>query len=371
LLINITTYNTIAAIAEKWDRLTGVQMHLQSCNLLQLEKAQLNNISFYYVLIYKEQHIIGIAYLQLIQINTRDLAFTKKRWRALACLFLKNSYQALICGNMFRVDFKGYHFFNDEDEQYLMPAMRLFKKQHTTPITLTALKDVPAPLPTTWLKKYNYTFFKSDVTMELQRKASWLTSTDYFESLNKKYKKRAAKIVATFSTVKEQPLHVAEILQYSAIINQLYGNVLNKQMLQLGAINANYFYELKKTYGEKFEIVLLWADKTPIGFYTYIFYTNSMETHYIGINYDYNNQYNTYFNILFLSVQKMIERKYERLELGRTAKEAKANIGAMPKQIFNYVHVTNIFARLLLFLVLKKFNGQENSKQLQRNPFKT
>ena len=91
-----------------------------------------------------------------------------------------------------------------------------------------------------------------------------------------------------------------------------------------------------------------------IGFYTYIFYTNEMETHYIGLDYAYNDTHKTYFNILFLSVQKMIERKYEKLELGRTAKEAKANLGAVPKQIFNYVKVKNPLAKITLNYFLKK-----------------
>ena len=66
----------------------------------------------------------------------------------------------------------------------------------------------------------------------------------------------------------------------------------------------------------------------------------------------------------------MIERKYEKLELGRTAKEAKANLGAAPKQIFNYIKVTSLFARLVLRYFLKRFNQSENQKQLERFPLK-
>jgi hypothetical protein len=107
-----------------------------------------------------------------------------------------------------------------------------------------------------------------------------------------------------------------------------------------------------------------------IGFYTYIFYGKEMETHYIGLDYHYNTIHKTYFNILFLSVQKMIESKYERLELGRTAKEAKANLGAFPKQIFNYLKIKNPFARMVFTYFLKRFNNAENEKKLDRIPLK-
>ena len=107
-----------------------------------------------------------------------------------------------------------------------------------------------------------------------------------------------------------------------------------------------------------------------ICFFTYIFYNTDMETHYIGLDYNYNTVHNTYFNILFLSVQKMIERKYEKLELGRTSKEAKANLGAHPKQIFNYIKVKNRVAKIALRYFLKRFSHSENQKQLERLPLK-
>jgi hypothetical protein len=106
------------------------------------------------------------------------------------------------------------------------------------------------------------------------------------------------------------------------------------------------------------------------GFYTYIFYGSQMETHYIGLDYHFNNIHKTYFNILFLSVQKMIEGRYEKLELGRTAKEAKANLGAFPKQIFNYLKIKNPLARIVFNYFLKKFNNAENLKKLERIPLK-
>ncbi|HMK03432.1 MAG TPA: hypothetical protein VK489_04545, partial [Ferruginibacter sp.] len=66
----------------------------------------------------------------------------------------------------------------------------------------------------------------------------------------------------------------------------------------------------------------------------------------------------------------MIERKYEKLELGRTSKEAKANLGAYPKQIFNYIKIKNPVAKMALQYFLKRFNQSENQKQLERMPLK-
>jgi hypothetical protein len=146
--------------------------------------------------------------------------------------------------------------------------------------------------------------------------------------------------------------------------------VVNKQTIKLGTINTNYFYNLKNTLQDKFEFHGLYLDDKMVGFYTYIFYEKEMETHYIGLDYDINHTHNTYFALLFLGVKKLIERGFTTLELGRTAKEAKANLGAVPKQIYNYIYIKNRFANMALQLILKRFNKEENSKELNRNPFK-
>jgi hypothetical protein len=66
----------------------------------------------------------------------------------------------------------------------------------------------------------------------------------------------------------------------------------------------------------------------------------------------------------------MIEDKYNRLELGRTARDAKANLGALPKQIFNYINVKNIFVKFTLNYFQNKFNEMESKNLVSRTPLK-
>ena len=88
------------------------------------------------------------------------------------------------------------------------------------------------------------------------------------------------------------------------------------------------------------------------------------------MDYEANNKYKIYFNILFAGIQKMIERRFEKLELGRTAREAKANAGALPRQVFNYIKVKNPLADITLRHFLNRFNKAENSSLTKRNPLK-
>jgi hypothetical protein len=128
---------------------------------------------------------------------------------------------------------------------------------------------------------------------------------------------------------------------------------------------------MKKDLKERFEFHALYKNQVMIGFYTFIFYdANRMETHYIGLNYEENKTHQIYFNILFLAAKRMIEGQYNRLELGRTARDAKANLGAVPKQIFNYISVKNIFVKFTLNHFLNKFNESESKNLVSRTPLK-
>jgi len=199
---------------------------------------------------------------------------------------------------------------------------------------------------------------------------NWQGFDDYLKALTKKYRKRAVKILDHFSPITIRELDADEIIANQKNIDLLYWNVVNKQTIKLGTINTSYFYNLKTILKDKFEFHALYLDDKMVGFYTYIFYEKQMETNYIGLDYAVNHTHNTYFGLLFLGAKKMIEKGFTTLELGRTAKEAKANIGAAPKQIYNYISIKNRIANMALQLILKRFNSEENDKEINRNPFK-
>jgi hypothetical protein len=373
LTISIKSVNNIAACKAVWDDFLPEVHHLNERHLLQIEKANIPDIENHYLQIFLKNKLIGIAYLQLFKFNHTHVSFNTPPTiqSRLLKFFLPKSLQLLVCGNLFRIDFQGFYFKNEQHNACIFEAINLFTKQNKRlnpyGIIVKDCKDVFLA------EKYassGYYFFNGDVTMEITRRQDWHTFEDYLNDLTKKYFKRAKKIMLAFDAVQTKELNATEILENSSEIERLYLNVVNKQKIRLGIVNAAYLYELKYDLGHDFELHALYFNNIMIGFYTYIFYNNEMETHYIGLDYSYNNSHKIYFNILFLSVKKMIERKFEKLELGRTAKEAKANLGAFPKQIFNYVKVNNLLAKIAMQYFLKKFNRSENQLQSERSPLK-
>ena len=373
MTISINQVTPIAEHKGLWDDFLPETHHLKIRHLLPLENALVPDIENNYVLIFLKDKLIGLAYLQLFKFTHTNLNFdnpTSLQSRAIKFILPKRLH-LLICGNLFRINFQGFYFKNEQHNHFIFDAIELFVKQNrkTSPCGVI-IKDCKEVFVEEKYAASKYHFFNGDVTMEITRRQHWNTFDDYLKDLTKKYCKRAKKIIQAFEAVVTKELSAAEILENAAEIDRLYWNVVNKQKVRMGFVNAAYLYELKLDLDKRFELHAVYVNDVMIGFYTYIFYTTEMETHYIGLDYTYNDTHKTYFNILFLSVQKMIERKYEKLELGRTAKEAKANLGAFPKQIFNYVKVKNPLAKITLYYFLKKFNRSENQKQSERSPLK-
>ncbi len=371
--IKIKLATKIEAYSGLWDEFLPSTHHLQLRHLQAFEYAQLPDIKNHYLQIFLKDKLIGLAYLQSFKFSRAHLNFSvsKNIQSKLIKFFLPKALNLLVCGNLFRINFQGFYFKNQEHNVYIFDSIALFLKQHKNlkPAGII-IKDCEKVFAEEKYIAAKYRFFAGDVTMEITRKQHWNSLEDYLNDLTKKYLKRAKKIIAAFNGVVTKELNAAEILENSTEIERLYWNVINKQKVRLGIVNAAYLYELKKDLNERFELHAVYVNNTMIGFYTYIFYNNDMETHYIGLDYTYNDMHKTYFNILFLSVQKMIACKYQKLELGRTAKEAKANLGALPKQIFNYVKVKNPIADNALSYFLKRFNQSENQKKLERSPLK-
>ncbi len=371
--INISIAESIADCACSWDEFLPDHHHLKSRHLLAFEQAAVENIGTRYLQVFHKDQLIGVLYLQQFRFKHEHLNFTQPATLLSASLkvILPKQLDILVCGNLFRVDFPGFYFSHPVRPTLVFEAINLFLEQtrEYRPCGIV-LKDFESVLVEDDYKSFGYSFFSGDVTMELMRRPHWESFEDYLKDLNKNYLQRARKIIRAFEDVETREFGAGEILEQAAFIEQLYWNVVSKQSVKLGTVNAAYFYQLKMDLGENFEFYALYLHNKMVGFYTFIFYADTMETHYIGLDYSANHNTKLYFNILFESTRKMIEKKYHSLELGRTAREAKVNLGALPKQIFNYTKLKNPVVRIAVQYFLDRFNRSANHHAVDRNPLK-
>lgn len=369
--ITIKTSRQINECSNDWDDFLPGGHHLKSKHLQAFKNANIDAIDNYYVQIFAKEKLIGLAYLQLFQFQHKHLNFNKAVVSKLIKIILPAKLPLLVCGHLFRIDFQGFYFKDPLHHSLVFDAIDLFKQQNKKckPCGII-IKDCKELFTEQSCRLFRYHFFNGDVTMEISRKAHWLSFDDYLKDLNKKYLQRAKKILQAFARIEAKELNAHEIAAGSAEIERLYWNVVNKQTIKLGTVNTAYFIELKKDLGDNFEFHALYHNGLMVGFYTFIFYDDAMETHYIGLDYEANKMFKIYFNILFAAIKKMIERQDTALEMGRTAREAKISAGALPKQIINYVSVKNPLASITVNYFLKRFNQSEDSEIMKRTPLK-
>jgi len=373
LNITIKIVQRITNCAQIWDGFLPEKHHLFSSHLLAFEHANIDDIENFYVQVYLKNKLIGLVYLQQFQFKHKHLNFNKGQvlLSKLIKLVFPNQLPILVCGHLFRINFQGFYFKNPLHKIHVFDTIKLFTHQQKDCKTRgVIIKDCDEVFIEQNCKPFQYQFFNGDVTMEIHRRITWHNFEDYLNDLHKKYLQRAKKIIKSFEAIVVKELGADEILSNNIQINTLYRNVVDKQAVKLGIVNAHYFYEMKKDLQHNFQFNGIYKNEILVGFYTFIKYDNNMETHFIGLDYEANKQHQIYFNILFLGIAKMIDLKLNSLELGRTARDAKANVGALPKQIFNYIYVNNILIKFVLNHFLKSFNKAENFNLVQRTPLK-
>lgn len=355
-----------------WLPLLSNNSMLTEANLLPLENSIVPNISPFYAIVSKGGKKIGVIYYQMLHFNASfiDLGILNKWYYSLLQFFIRRiRTNLLICGNLFRISFKGFDGISAATVAVITKKIaenNLLQKK----VCGVLIKDLDKKLDLRTKKKFAYRQMSADVTMEITLRPKWLKMEDYINDLTRKYKKRAKSILASKNDLEIRVLTLSEIKQYQEKMGELYQQIVKKQTVRLGVLNGAYFANLKQYLQENYEIFGFFKGPEMLAFSSHIYYKNEMEISYIGINYQHNNTYQLYFNILMHGLEIAIAKKHQKLELGRTAKEAKASMGAEPVENINYYCINNPFLNSLFNKIKKNFEKEMGENWANRQPLK-
>jgi len=366
------TDNFNSVVAE-WSNNLPNYHHLLYHDLLAIENSRLQNLKQQYVSIYKKRLFIGCLLIQIVKIDLKDIKFESQFRKYLVKLLISKNDSIIICGNILRVNQEGY-FFKDSNniiylKDILLEIKNIIKKEQN--IFGILLKDSEVNFNKKLISCHPFISFNTDATMLLEIRKDWQTFSNYEQSLAKKYKQRLHKIIQSGTNIERRELNLQSIEIYKIEIENLYLQLVQKQSFNLAKLNKNYFVEMKRNLGEKFMIVGYFLDGKMLAFSSYIFYPNNeMEIHYIGTETEKNKSFQLYFNILYDGLKIAIDRKQTKLELGRTAKEAKSNMGAMAEINQNYAWLNSKVLQYLTQSIIRCFDQNDFNNWTQRNPFK-
>ena len=337
-----------------------------------LEKSNPSDLQFRYISITNSSNeVCGIIYFQLLRFSGKNVHLKNKPFISLIVdLALKVcTFKVLICGNLFAVNFRPFAFDSEKlSEQNLYKIVEQYTLLEKSDAIL--LKDFEIDPSSTTLYSMGFQNYTADLTMCLDVNPEWKTLEDYKNSLSKKYRKRFDKITTAGVTITRRELSLSEIKSFRDELFHLFKKVSAKQTIAMGLIDKNYFEEFKHAFPEKFKVIGYFEKNKLIAFCTYIDRDQLLEVHYIGMDYELNEKYNLYFNILFDSTAMAIDGQKQLLELGRTAREAKANLGCKAVYFNDYMKLNSKIAIKAADWFGTNFQKSMGEEWQKRNPFK-
>lgn len=378
LSLSFRSYHSFREVADSWRSILPPNHHLQCKDIEALEATMPEDIAFKYVNIYQNNELIGVMYLQCLKFNSKHYhhgVLDRPLVKHLKSYILGKTADILICGNIFRVNFQGFYFKDKEKRELIFDCLNLYRQEMKPEKNFCGIlvKDCAREFKSTQFTCHGFKSFSQDLTMEMDIRSNWLSFGDYLNDLSRKYKQRAQKIIKSKETLELKDLSVEDLEQEKDRINALYMNIVSKQTLALGILNSDYFVQMKRGLGEGFKVYGYYKDGQLIAFSSHIYYfpKSAMEIHYIGLDYEFNQTYNLYFNILFDGIKAAIENRFNKIEMGRTAREAKANAGARAVENFNYVWIRGGIFRWALDSLGKWFENGLGEDWKKRQPFKS
>lgn len=385
VLIHYKIYTSFNELPQGWDDLAKHDVLLQSHYLQAMEEASPKNIQWFYIGVFKNEVLEGVAIAQRVQLYLKDMF----RNTQVSCIktFFKDMVSRVLKGNILVVGnltHTGQHglFYNIETitETEFFEAIfsaldditERIKRNQNKKIRAVALKD----------------FFKDDAIHEakaifdsanlhqvyvqpnmiLSVRPEWKTFQDYLQSLNKKYRDRYKRARKKRNSIKTVEMDLEAIEKHTPELHRFYMNVSNNAKFNTFILPENHFYSLKLQLKENFKVFGYYLKGELVGFFTLILNNQDLETYFLG--YDKEHQYpnQLYLNMLYDMLEFAINSQFKTVVYARTAMEIKSSVGAKAKPMVVYLKHTNSFLNGIFKVIFKLMNPSEDWQV--RHPFK-
>jgi DNA polymerase III psi subunit len=385
-VITYKTHSSTNTIPDSWDALVNHDVFLQTTYFKALEDASPKNISWYYIGVFNNEELVGVAMIQHAQLYLKDMFRTQSP--SYFKQILINGFSKvlrgniLVVGNLMHTGQHGLFFLQNKVSQteFLNAVFEALKKitneikiKLNKKIRIIMLKDFfiedDIDLDSKLLKLHRLHTLQVQPNMLMNIHPSWYKKEDYVNSLNKKYRTRNKRAKKKFGTIQKKELNIETIQNNSKQLYQLYKNVSDNAKFNTFVLPENHFLNLKIQLKENFKIFGYYLNNELIGFYTLIINNSILETYFLG--YDKEHQYSNqlYLNMLYDMIDFAIENKQTSIVYARTAMEIKSSVGAKPKEMIMHIKHTNKIANSIL---KKVFNLMKPPQQWEeRHPFKT
>ena len=383
---NALYFSSVSEISEEiWEELNCEKnLYFHKDFLRSLEENN-SEIKFtYVVLLDTKKNPIAFASLQFVDFYIDDIKNDlevlvrkiKNVGRKLNLFPKKKPLKLLICGNTFVSGEHGVFIEKNQNKKTILKevakAILHFVNNNPTlkkEVNFFLIKDfINESLSITdSLKDYNYSPFLVAPNMLLNLAENWQTFDDYLAALKTKFRVKAKKAMQRSAMLKIEDITLDNIEELLPEMTALYKKVSSKADFNLGDFNLETYIHLKEKLKDNYLLKAYFLNGKVVGFMSGIINQNSLDAHFVGIDYLLNKEYAIYQRMLYDYIKIAIKKRIKVLNFGRTASEIKSSIGAVPQDLTMYIRHKKSIKNRILRLFLQKI---EPTSFHQKFPFK-
>lgn len=383
---NALYFSSVSEISEEiWEELNCEEnLYFHKDFLRSLEENN-SEIKFtYVVLLDVKKNPIAFASLQFVDFYIDDIKNDlevlvrkiKNVGRKLNLFPKKKPLKLLICGNTFVSGEHGVFIEKNQNKKTILKevakAILHFVNNNPTlkkEVNFFLIKDfINESLSITdSLKDYNYSPFLVAPNMLLNLAENWQTFDDYLAALKTKFRVKAKKAMQRSAMLKIEDITLDNIEELLPEMTALYKKVSSKADFNLGDFNLETYIHLKEKLKDNYLLKAYFLNGKVVGFMSGIINQNSLDAHFVGIDYLLNKEYAIYQRMLYDYIKIAIQKRIKILNFGRTASEIKSSIGAVPQDLTMYIRHKKSIKNRILRLFLQKI---EPTPFHQKFPFK-
>ena len=250
------------------------------------------------------------------------------------------SRSAMICGDYYAGGFHGVLLREGEDLVKLWPAITTLLQKIELQEGLNRerdfilLKDLPATTLTDSraLRNAHYRRVESSPSMVLPLSPRWKTYDDYLAQLNVRYRLCAVRASRDLlrQGIESRPL--SDLDHWSARIHTLYMNVQRRSGARFVSLPEKFLPALARIlYPENFRCTALFKDETLMGFSFTLKDRDTAICYCLGWDTEAGQQSPILPSLLHNVISDALDLGCARVNFGRTALRAKAQLGAHPE----------------------------------------
>jgi GNAT acetyltransferase-like protein len=338
--------------------------------LRALEEHAPENLVPRYALVFRGRKPAAAVVVQLVRVKAAQFVDRKKK-SPLGGIRAR----LLVCGNLLSWGRHGVAFARGEVPADVWPGIaeaiyrirRAERLSGQTDFVLVKDLDSADALGARALARFSYRPLETEPNMVLELPEKWRTHDDYLASLNAKYRRAVRQVLAEIDRAGCRVEALTDLDAHADRLHRLYVEIVEGARVRPVTVPPGYMPAVARAAGRGFRCVVVRQGDALLGFVTLVADRDGAVGYYLGVDRAANAELPIYHRLLHAIVAEAIDMRVRWLSLGRTALDAKARLGAQPKETHVWLRhrlpAANALVRSFLWAI-------PHDEAPERSPFK-